>query len=301
MTLVVGQVTNDIGFLVADTLLSPAREGVLLKGQEGQVNGERHVLKIHVLNGQTAIAFAGDPAPALAVIAAVKEDLMAEALVSASQRLLQRYSELRREQPAIDCDFLILRLEGGVPRLEKMTGDAGLQSVDRAYIGDAGAYQRLCRRMAAYNRPVAKWLQRVDGTMEVLPFEPLDGEAEFSRIGDALASLAQSRMHSSVGAVSDAITRVVNARISGELEYLQEIYAGRTLEEGFAGYTLLAANTDPRAMAIYFYAGAVGFLLIPGDPEGAVRIAAATQREFVDAVLVNYGIALAGPEAHDVA
>ena len=132
-----------------------------------------------------------------------------------------------------------------------------------------------------------------------ISFEPPNGEAEFARISAALTALVQSRAYHSVGAVSDAITRVVNARISGALEYLQEIYAGQSPEEGFTGFALLAANTDPRAMAIYFYAGRVGFLLIPGDTKGGRRIAVATQREFVDTVTENYGIVLAGQRCID--
>ncbi|WP_454722083.1 MULTISPECIES: hypothetical protein [Cupriavidus] len=298
MTLVVGKVTSEIGFLVADTLLSPIHEGVYLRGQAGDINGQHHVLKIHILNGQTAIAFAGDPNPAVEIIAAVKEDIERGAFGTASERLLQRYIDKRRERPTIDCDFLVLRLQEGRPILEKISAATGLQSVCQAYIGDAGAHQGLWRRMAAYNCPVAKWLQRADGIMELLPFEPLNGEAEFARVSDALTALVQSRTYPSVGAISDAITRVINARISGELEYLQEIYAGQSPEEDFTGFTLLAANTDPRAMAIYFYAGCVGFLLIPGDIEGGRRIAAATQRDFVDAVTKNYGIVLTGAEAH---
>src|SRR5262245_48602772 len=57
MTLVVGRATPDIGFLVADTLVSFEYE---LKGVERLVNGESHVLKIQILNPDTAIAFAGN-------------------------------------------------------------------------------------------------------------------------------------------------------------------------------------------------------------------------------------------------
>jgi hypothetical protein len=47
MTLVVGCATPDIGYLVADTLLSFEFD---LKGRAGPVNGEFHALKIQILN-----------------------------------------------------------------------------------------------------------------------------------------------------------------------------------------------------------------------------------------------------------
>lgn len=58
MTLVIAHASRDIGFMIADTLLSSP---VPLRGEERPVNGTSHALKIHVLSGQVAIAFAGDP------------------------------------------------------------------------------------------------------------------------------------------------------------------------------------------------------------------------------------------------
>jgi hypothetical protein len=57
MTLVVGRVTSDIGFLVADTLLTFEYDP---KGVDRLVNGESHALKIQIINPDTAIAFAGN-------------------------------------------------------------------------------------------------------------------------------------------------------------------------------------------------------------------------------------------------
>ena len=65
MTLVVARVTQDIGFIVADTLLSSE---YVLRGNTGPVNGMHHTLKVQILNGATAVAFAGDPAQSTKLI-----------------------------------------------------------------------------------------------------------------------------------------------------------------------------------------------------------------------------------------
>jgi hypothetical protein len=57
MTLVIGRALSDIGFLVADTMLSVAFE---LKDHKGPVNGKFHALKIQIIDSNTAVAFSGD-------------------------------------------------------------------------------------------------------------------------------------------------------------------------------------------------------------------------------------------------
>jgi hypothetical protein len=65
MTLIVAMANVDIGFMVGDTLLTPLLE---VKGNPiGPVNGEFHGLKIQILNGKTAIAFASSNASATAL------------------------------------------------------------------------------------------------------------------------------------------------------------------------------------------------------------------------------------------
>lgn len=87
---------------------------------------------------------------------------------------------------------------------------------------------------------------------------------------------------------------IVNARISGELEYLQAVHAGLSIEEGLAGYTLLTANKGTRATAIYFYASNVGFVFLPGDPNGSRRLAADSDIQFINTAREHYGIELTG-------
>ncbi len=57
MTLVVGYADSTICYLVGDTLLS--HQDFRLPGDVGPVNGEFHSLKIQILTGRVAVAFAG--------------------------------------------------------------------------------------------------------------------------------------------------------------------------------------------------------------------------------------------------
>ena len=65
MTLIVAMANDDIGFMVGDTVLTPLLE---VRGNPvGPVNGEFHGLKIQILDGKTAIAFASSNASAIAL------------------------------------------------------------------------------------------------------------------------------------------------------------------------------------------------------------------------------------------
>lgn len=292
MTLVIGHATKEIGFLIADTLLSSP---VRLRGDEGPFNGFSHTLKIHILSGRLAVAFAGDPSLACDLIAELKIEADANQNLDVPQRLFQKYRQRATEIPeAKRSDFLILRLLNGGPMLDRVTLE-GIRNAQRAYIGDAEGYRQLTGLLGTYAGPKIRMVQQTDGSFITEPFEPLDGEQWFAIATDALEALCHKKSVETVGAVTDAITRVVNARISGELEYLQAVYVGRSIEEGLTGYTLLAANAGIRATAIYFYAGKVGFVFRPADPAGCQRLAADSDAQFIDAVRQQYGIELAGP------
>jgi len=84
MTLVVGWATPDIGFLVADTLLSFPFE---LKGHVGPVNGRFHTLKIQVLNPSVAVAFAGDTAVSCRLIRALHTRITADPTIDPCAQL----------------------------------------------------------------------------------------------------------------------------------------------------------------------------------------------------------------------
>ncbi|WP_226112446.1 hypothetical protein [Burkholderia vietnamiensis] len=293
MTLVIGYATREIGFLIADTLLSSP---VALRGDEGQFNGATHTLKIHILSGRLAIAFAGDPGLATELIAELKTETEAHEDLDVPRYLLERYRQRAVGIPEIKrSDFLILRLLDDGPTLDKVTLDDGIRNAERSYIGDAEGYRQLTALLGTYAGPKIRMVQQPDGSFVTEPFEPMEGERWFAVASDALESLCHKKSVATVGAVTDAITRVVNARISGELEYLQSANVGRSLEEGLTGYTVLAANTGTRATAIYFYAGKVGFVFQPGDPAGCRRIASDSDIQFIDAARRQYGIELIGP------
>lgn len=292
MTLVIAHASRDIGFMIADTLLSSP---VPLRGEERPVNGTSHALKIHVLSGQTAIAFAGDPGLACGLIAEVKGDMDATPQFEIPQRLFDRYVQRAVEiQDGRRADFLVLRLVPEGKALDKVTLENGVQRMERGYIGDAEGYRALMRLVGPYQGPTIRNIQLPDGSFRTEYFQPTDVEQWFLRASDALESLCHSRSVETVGAITDAITRVVDARISGELEYMQAACAGRSVEEGYTGYTLLAANNDPRAMAVYFYAGKLGFVFLPGDPAGCQKLSADSDTEFIDAARQQYGIDLSG-------
>jgi hypothetical protein len=230
------------------------------------------------------------------LIAELRTEAEANQNLDVPQCLFQKYQQRAIEIPeAKRSDFLILRLLDDGPSLDKVTLEDGIRNAERAYIGDAEGYRQLTDLLGTYAGPKIRMVQQPDGSFKTEPFEPMDGEQWFAIAADALEALCRKKSVETVGAVTDAITRVVNARISGELEYLQAVYVGRSIEEGLTGYTLLAANTGIRAMAIYFYAGKVGFVFLPGDPAGCQRLTADSDVQFIDAARQQYGIELAGP------
>src|ERR1700720_4667611 len=106
MTLIEGCVTPDIGFLVADTLLSFPFD---LKGRTGPVNGESHALKIQVLSPTTAVAFAGDDAGAsLDLIGSLHAKLSTDPMIDPCKQLFASYSTLAMMASPPDCEFLVL-------------------------------------------------------------------------------------------------------------------------------------------------------------------------------------------------
>ncbi|WP_143282376.1 hypothetical protein [Burkholderia pseudomallei] len=291
MTLVVAHADGDIGFMIADTLLSSPAP---LRGEQRPVSGASHALKIHILSGRTAIAFAGDPDLACGLIAEVKADMDTAPELGIPQRLHHLYQRADATRGARSADFLVLHLASNEKTLDKVTLESGVERIVRGYIGDPNGYRELMGLVGSYAGPTHQNMQQPDGSFRTENFEPTDGEQWFLRASDALESLCHKRSVETVGAISDAITRVVDARISGELEYMQAAYAGRSPEEGYTGYTLLAANNSTRAIAIYFYAGKRGFVFLPGDPAGCRRISADSDACFIEAARTQYGINLTG-------
>lgn len=297
MTLIVAAATPDIGFLVSDTLVTTL---VQIKGNPtGPVNGEFHALKVQVLNPTTAIAFATSNAvdTAIKLISEVHDALHANPSLVVPDRLLEAYKkaiEASGEQDTPDCEFLVLTYNSGVRKLARVTSEA-ITYPERAYIGDANEYKKLTELRTPYAPPATQHVQQPDGTFQVLPLVVSAGEIEFQEISFALEALANQRLSRSVGAIAGCIIRVVDARISKELEYLQSGEAGISLEEGQIGFSVLASNTGTRGIGIYYKGGKIGFVMKVGDLEYCRVEKAATIQSFIEAAREKYGMELTGP------
>jgi len=111
MTLMVAMANDDLGFVVGDTVLSPLLE---VKGNPvGPVNGEFHGLKIQILNGATAIAFASSNASATAlnIIADAQREIQknpqTDVFANVFENFKQKLASCSGEKP--DCEFLVLK------------------------------------------------------------------------------------------------------------------------------------------------------------------------------------------------
>ena len=142
--------------------------------------------------------------------------------------------------------------------------------------------------------PAMQHVQQPDGTFSVLPFVQSEGEIEFGEISAAMEALTHRRQSKSVGAIAGCVTRVVNARISGELEYLQSVEASVTPWEGNSGFSLLASNTCTRGIGIDYRSGKMGFLFVVGDREPCHKETAETIKQFIEVARVRYGLNLVG-------
>jgi hypothetical protein len=290
MTLVVGRVTEDIGFLVADTFLSTQFQ----TDETGPVNGQFHALKIQILNADIAVAFSGDAAPSLTLIKELHAQLESDASIDVPRWIFKSYRTLieqTKDQHSPDYDFLVLEL---TPYGRKLTliNSAGTFDRKRAYIGDSGEYKRLMGLRRPHCSPKFQDVQQPDGTFRKVPLTETGGEVEFAELADAMERLVSSRISSTVGAIGDIVTRVVDARISGKLEYLQQHEASISPEEGRSGFAVLASNSGTRGMGIFYVSGRLGFLFIVGDSEPCRAERARTLAEFVELARKKYGLNL---------
>jgi hypothetical protein len=288
MTLVVGCATPDIGYLVADTLLSFEFD---LKGRTGPVNGESHALKIQILNSTTAVAFAGDVGTSLNLIRILHARLSADRMIDPCEQLLASYRALAMTASASYCEFLVLRLAAEGKTLARITRE-GVFNCTRAYIGDAAAYKLLSQLQRPYFAPAVQHVQQPDGTFRVVPLVESEGQIEFAKVSNAMEALTHRRHSASVGAIAGCVTRVVDARISGELEYLQSVESSLTPWEGNSGFSLLASNSGTRGIGIYYRSGKVGFLFVVGDGEPCHKEYAETIEEFIEGARARHGLNL---------
>ncbi len=296
MTLVYAAAVPDIGFMVSDTLLEPLIE--IKRNPTGPVNGQFHALKVQILNGKTAVAFStsNDAAAALAIISRSKEQLRADPNLDVPNSILTAYADAIkncRGSAVPDCEFLVLRLSGSGKKLSRVTKDA-ITNIERGYIGDANAYARLMELKKPIPAPAFEHVQLPDGSFVTRPLTRTDGEIKFEEIAVAMEALTQERKIDGVGAVAGCVLRVVDARISGGLEYLQSGEKSNSPWEAEAGFTFLASNTEPRGMGLYWPGGKVGFVFTVGESEGCIKEIADDVQTFIANAEKKYGLKLTG-------
>jgi hypothetical protein len=257
MTLIIAAATPDIGFLVSDTLVTTLNH---IKGNPtGPINGEFHALKVQILSPKIAVAFAASNAvdTALGLVAKIQDALNADPELKVPDLLFEEYKkaiETSAEKETPDCEFHVLQLGSVAKKLARISNEA-ITYLERAYIGDANEYKNLMALRQPYVPPQTQQVQQADGTFKLAPLVISAGEIEFQEISLAMEALVNRRRSDSVGAIAGCIVRVVDARISKELEYLQSGEMGVSPEEGQSGFSVLASNTGTRGIAIYYRHG----------------------------------------------
>ena len=209
-------------------------------------------------------------------------------------RLFETYQQVLKNasnQKPPDCEFLVLQLTSGGRMLSHVTRE-GVRYCERAYIGDPEEYKNMKELQRPYRPPETQYVQRPDGTFGVESLVTSAGEIEFEEVSTALEALCRKRQSKSVGAICDGITRVAQARISGELEHLQTVEASISPEEGHAGFSVLASNTGTRGTGIYFRSGGIGFVFVVGDSEPCRTEKVMTLDQFVTVAKEKYGLNL---------
>lgn len=255
-----------------------------------------HALKIQILSSDVAVAFAGDVETSLGIIGHLHRELAADPMLCVPQRLLDLRQELvARKTSALrgDCEFLVLLLSSEQKKLVRVTNDQ-IHDVQRAYIGDADEYANFRSLMTPYAGPENRLIQNGDGTFSNTPQPVTAGEKEFDQVSDAMERLTHQRRSETVGAICGCVTRVVDARISGKLEYMQSVEASVYPWEGHGGFSLLAANSGTRGIGIYYLGWHAGLLFIVGDSVTCRKEVASTIEEFVEVARSKYGLNLEG-------
>jgi len=290
MSLVVGFASHEIGFLVADTLISYPF-GDSYNPREPELE-KFHRLKIQIVTPTIAVAFAGDVECAMEIIRALRDDLASLPVASVAEQLWNLRHRRAGDSKTLP-DFLLLCITPDGAKRLSLISDAGVSNQKRAYIGDQTEYQNFRRLWKDYEGPLYRQIKRSDGRVDQIAVT--DSEKEFDQTSDAMERLVHQRRSTTVGAVCGCIVRVVEARISKHLKYLQSVEASISPEEGEAGFSLLAANAkDPRGIGVYFRRWQAGLLFIVCDSVPCRKERASTIDEFVALARDKYGLFLTG-------
>jgi hypothetical protein len=293
MTLVVGYADKDIGFLVGDTLLSYPVEQY--NPREPFIE-KFHALKIQILNSDVAVAFAGNVQLSLSILKQLSEELIVTPELNVPQRLLELHSDYTSQHSSLQgsCDFLVLLITPEKAKKLALIADGHVNFVQRAYIGDSAEYANFKNLMAPYC-PTTHNIQSIDGDGGNWHLLPTDGEKEFDQVSDAMESLTHKRRSETVGAICGCVTRVVDARISGKLEYMQCVEASVSPAEGNGGFSLLASNVGAkRGIGIYYRGWKAGLVFVVNDEVSCRKLIASTIGEFIELARNDYGLNLEG-------
>lgn len=284
MTLVVAHASPDICFMVGDTLLSHAH--FQLKGDIGPVNGEFHSLKIQILSGELAVAFAGNFDAAYSAVSALRLEHSNDPTIDVAEWLASK--------KLADVDFLVLKNEEKKQLLVIENG--GIRRATDAHIGDGEEWDRLLQLKQTYKGALER--HTIDENGRTIRTDPVSaGEQEFSVISDAMEALSRDRVgrkQPTVGAISGCVVRIVDARISRQLEYLQDGMVSHFPWEPAGGFTLLASNEPSRGVAVFFRAGMKGFIMPVGGTPPCVASGAETLQAFIEEARIKFGMKLTG-------
>jgi hypothetical protein len=284
MTLIVAEAHPDIAFMVGDTLLSHVH--FQLRQEIGPIRGEFHALKVQILNGSTVIAFAGHYDPAMERVRALDAALRANDTIDPTEWMSD-------QGPVNGCDFLLLSKRNQKKLYSFIEGQ--FRECQRAFIGDLSEYERYLEYKKPYSGPAARIVVEKDGSKSSV--EVTSGEKEFDIVSDAMELTTWNNVakkHATVGAISGAVIRVVDARISGDFEYLQSVETAHFPWEPLSGYTLLASNEDRRGVGIYFRSGNCGFILPVCAENACVPVSAFTLNSFIEMAKDGFAMKLEG-------
>jgi len=151
-------------------------------------------------------------------------------------------------------------------------------------------YQRYTELRQSYAGP----LVRLEADVEIAVTE---SEKEFDVVSDAMEALSRDtvgKKYVTVGAISGCVIRVVDARLSKQLEYLQAVEASNFPWEPESGYTLLASNNETRGVGIYFRSGRRGFMMPVCGEAPCIASHAADLNAFIAEGRDNFGMELTG-------
>jgi hypothetical protein len=287
MTLVLGYADSVIGFLVADSLLTPTMASEVGKGP---VAGQFHGLKIQIVHLNIALAFASanDASATLKIIKNISDEISHGELDDLPERLFKKY----KMEAHLDSEFLVLQIKSDAKELTHVTS-RGISRCTRAYIGDSAEYKKLVKLRTQYEPMATQLVQEKDESLRQQPLVVGNGEKEFAEVSDALEDLVHKRGNS-VGAIGGCVVRVVDARISKTLEYMQAVESSVGPAEGQSGFSLLASNTETRGIGIYYLSGKLGFILVVGDSEHIRKEYAETIDDFIEVGKAKYGLNLTG-------